>query len=233
MKRRNILLGMAVLGMVFTSCKNEKQEAADKSVDWQTTYVDSVSNIGVDEAKANWADIEAAYQQRTMEAEAALMDAKDQEKAKEKIEASKMKYEEFKARIVASATAADTASTAGGAMDATRSQSLLDSFFGAGKVGKDLNFSWVNKDNALATYQNFWDIFDKNHESYSREDLDQIKTIYEALDSRKNTVEKEGLSGEDNRKIAAIKLKFAPKFKWERITAKGAENKEAKEKGGK
>jgi hypothetical protein len=40
-----------------------------------------------------------------------------------------------------------------------------------------------------------------NKDKYSREDWDEIKLMYEALDSRKNTVEKEGLSSEDNRKL--------------------------------
>jgi hypothetical protein len=53
--------------------------------------------------------------------------------------------------------------------------------------------------------------------------------MYEALDSRKNTVEKEGLSSEDNGKIASIKFKFGPMFKMNRMGAKSRETAEAKE----
>jgi hypothetical protein len=53
--------------------------------------------------------------------------------------------------------------------------------------------------------------------------------MYEALDSRKNTVENEGLSSEDNNKIASIKFKFGPMFKINRVGAKGRETAEAKE----
>jgi hypothetical protein len=53
--------------------------------------------------------------------------------------------------------------------------------------------------------------------------------MYEALDSRKNTVEKEGLSSADNGDIASIKFKFAPMFKVNRIGAKSREMEEAKE----
>jgi hypothetical protein len=68
-----------------------------------------------------------------------------------------------------------------------------------------------------------------NKDKYSREDWDEVKLMYEALDSRKNTVEKEGLSSEDNRKIAGLKLKFAPMYTLNRMGAKSGEMKRAKE----
>ena len=108
-------------------------------------------------------------------------------------------------------------------------QRLRDTFFGAGKLGEDMNFSWVNKDNILQTYQTFFEAYKANKGNFTREDYDEVKMIYEALDSRKNTVENEGLSSEDNNKIAAIKFKFAPMFKVNRIGAKARENEEAKE----
>ena len=52
--------------------------------------------------------------------------------------------------------------------------------------------------------------------------------MYEALDSRKNTVEKEGLSAEDNRKIAGLKIKFAPMYTVNRMGAKSEETAAAK-----
>ena len=111
----------------------------------------------------------------------------------------------------------------------TPNQLLRDRFFGEGKVGEDMNFSWVNKDNILKVYDAFFQSYKDNKGDFSREDFDETKLIYEALDSRKNTVEKEGLSAEDNTKIASIKFKFAPMFKVNRIGAKARENEEAKE----
>ena len=52
--------------------------------------------------------------------------------------------------------------------------------------------------------------FINSKKSEWREDWDEIKLLYEALDSRKNTVEKQGLTSKDNMKIAGLKLKFAP-----------------------
>lgn len=220
MKRFNLILGIAAVGMAFTSCKNEAEQKAEKTVDTYVVYVDSINSIAAADAKANWAAIEAAYAARTAEAEAAIAEIKDKEAAQKKLDESKAKYEELKTKVAAEA-AADAPD---------RKTQLRNAFFGEGVVGEDMSFAWVNKDNILKVYNDFYNEFDKNQNNYSREDLDEIKTLYEALDTRKNTVEKEGLDPKDNRKIAELKIKFAPKFKWERITSKGAENSEAKEK---
>ena len=108
-------------------------------------------------------------------------------------------------------------------------QILRDRLFGAGKIGEDMNFAWVNKNNILKTYDTFFQAYKDNKSNFSREDYDEIKLMYEALDSRKNTVEKEGLSAEDNNKIASIKFKFGPMFKINRMGAKGREAEKAKE----
>ena len=92
-----------------------------------------------------------------------------------------------------------------------------------------MSFNWVNAGNIHSVYQTFIHTAENNKDSYSREDWDEIKLMYEALDSRKNTVEKEGLTKEDNRKIAALKFKFAPMMTVNRIGAKSEEMKEAKE----
>jgi hypothetical protein len=87
----------------------------------------------------------------------------------------------------------------------------------------------VNASNIHSVYKTLIHTVENNKDSYSREDWDEIKLMYEALDSRKNTVEKEGLTKEDNRKIAALKFKFAPMMTVNRMGAKSEEMKEAKE----
>jgi hypothetical protein len=106
---------------------------------------------------------------------------------------------------------------------------LRDRLFGAGKIGDDMSFAWVNKNNILGVYDKFYEAYKENKSNFSREDYDEIKLMYEALDSRKNTAEKEGLSASDNGKIASIKFKLSPMFKVNRVGAKSRENKEAKE----
>lgn len=214
------ILAASVLSL--SSCKDEKEEAAVKSVNNYVTYVDSVGNVASDEAKANWEAIDAQYQSKVSEADMAVGEAKDSEALREKLAVSKAKYEELKAKYQAELAAKENATK-------TPNQLLRDRYFGEGKLGEDMNFSWVNKDNILKVYQDFYDSYKANKGDFTREDFDETKLIYEALDSRKNTVEKEGLTTEDNNKIASIKFKFAPEFKVNRIGAKARENSKAKE----
>ncbi|GAA3750738.1 hypothetical protein GCM10022422_39460 [Flavobacterium ginsengisoli] len=218
MKNIKIATGIALLVLGLTSCKDEKQEKAQKTVDNYVVYVDSVKNVAAADLKDNWKSVEAEYDRRSQEAQAALADIKDNAAATEKINASKIKYEEFKNEM--------TAQFAPPAP--SPKQQLRDALFGAGRIGDDMSFSWVNAQNIHSVYQQFVHTVENNKDKYSREDWDEIKLMYEALDSRKNTVEKEGLTADDNRKIAGLKIKFAPMYKINRMGAKSEENKEAK-----
>jgi hypothetical protein len=216
MKKRNLLLGVAIISLAFTSCKDKKVTAAEKSVDTYVMYVDSIGTIEAAEAKANWQAIDDSYQIRVTEADLALENLKEKEKAQERIDASKAKYAALQVQMQAEAMA-------------NSKQLLRNALFGEGKIGDDMNFGWVNKDNILTVYEQFVNTADANKDNYSREDWDEIKLMYEALDSRKNTVEKEGLTSADNNDIAGLKLKFAPMLTFNRMGAKTEEMQEAKE----
>ena len=168
--------------------------------------------------KADWKNVEAEYDRKAAEAQTALADIKDNTAATEKINASKIKYEEFKKEMT----------TVFAPPAPSPQQQLRNSLFGEGKIGEDMNFDWVNAKNIHSVYQQFVHTVENNKDKYSREDWDKIKIMYEALDSRKNTVEKEGLTSEDNRKIAGLKVKFAPMYTLNRMGAKSEENKDAK-----
>ncbi|TDP02481.1 DUF6565 domain-containing protein [Flavobacterium sp. 245] len=218
MKSIQLLSGIALIALSFTSCKDEKQEKAQKTVDSYVAYVDSVKNVAAEDLKADWKSVDAEYDKRAQEAELALADLKDKTAATEKVNTSKIKYEEFKKEMTA--VFAPPAPSP--------KQQLRNALFGEGKIGDDMSFSWVNAQNIHSVYQQFVHTVENNKDSYSREDWDEIKILYEALDSRKNTVEKEGLTAEDNRKIAGLKIKFAPMYTVNRMGAKSEENKEAK-----
>jgi hypothetical protein len=220
MNKRNLILGVAIISLAFTSCKDEKVIAAEKSVDTYVVYVDSIGNVEATEVKTNWQTINDSYLIRVSEAEMALDNLKEREAAQVRIDASKAKFEALKVQIEADMQAE---------LAANSKQALRNALFGEGKIGADMNFDWVNKDNILAVYDQFVSTTDANKDNYSREDWDEIKLLYEALDSRKNTVENEGLSSDDNRKISSLKLKFAPMLKFNRISAKTEEMKEAKQ----
>lgn len=221
MKKVQLFVGVAILAVTFTSCKNEEQEMAEKSFDRYEKYVDSVKTVTEVEALANWKAIETGYENRMSEADMALVNMKDKTMAQERLEKAKMDYTEFKTKVEASAPKP--------VVVVDRRTELRKAYFGNSMIaGDDMDFTWVNKDNILTAYNDFYNEFLKSKDTYSREDFDEVKALYEALDSRKNTVEKEGLTSHDNGKIAEIKFKFAPKFKWERMGAKAEENADAK-----
>jgi len=220
MKTRNLFLGVALIALGFASCKDEKEVQAEKAIDNYVIYVDSIEKVAIEDAQNNWEGIDAAYQLRMSEAEANLANLKDSVKAQERILASRGKYEIIRTKMVVKTVDVPVI---------TSKQKLRNALFGQGKIGNDMSFDWVNAANIHDVYQTFINTAENNKDSYSREDWDEIKLMYEALDSRKNTVEKEGLSKEDNRKIAGLKFKFAPMMKVNRIGAKSEEMKEAKE----
>lgn len=218
MKNISLLSGIALIALFFTSCKDEKQEQAQKTIDSYVAYVDSVKNVKTDDLKADWKNVEAEYERRVANAQTALADIKDNAVETEKINTSKVKYEEFRNEMI----------TVLAPPAPSPKQQLRNALFGEGKIGDDMSFAWVNAKNIHSVYQQFVHTVENNKDSYSREDWDEIKLMYEALDSRKNTVEKEGLTGEDNRKIAGLKLKFAPMYTLNRMGAKSKETAEAK-----
>ena len=223
MKNTKLFLGIALVALGFASCKDEKETQAQKTVDSYVMYVDSLGNVASLDAKGNWQAIDADYQMRSVEADAALANLKDKIAAQERIDASRAKYLELKAKVEADLTADQPAAVV------NPKQQLRNALFGEGKIGDDMNFNWVNASNIHRVYQQFIHTAEDRKDSYSREDWDEVKLMYEALDSRKNTVEKEGLTAEDNRKIAGLKFKFAPMLKLNRMGAKSEEMKEAKQ----
>jgi hypothetical protein len=218
MKKGTLLLGVALIALGFTSCKDEKEAQADKAVDTYVVYVDSIEKVATGDAQTDWDQVDAVYQLRMNEAEASLAYSKDSIQAQERMMASRNKYEALKTKMVVVAAPVPNSK-----------QQLRNALFGEGKVGDDMNFSWVNAANIHDVYQLFIHTAEDNKDSYTREDWDEIKLMYEALDSRKNTVEKEGLSKEDNRKIAGLKFKFAPMLKVNRMGEKTDEMQKAKE----
>jgi multidrug efflux pump subunit AcrA (membrane-fusion protein) len=227
MKIKNVLFGITMITLGFVSCKDEKETKAKKSVDTYVVFVDSLENIEASTAKQNWQTINEAYQMRTTEAEIALADLKDNTEEQSKINESKAKYEALKAKYEAELQA-EMAEKQKADASSNPTKMVRDRLFG-GKLGDDMSFAWVNKDNILKVYDDFFQSYKDNKSNFSREDYDEIKLLYEALDTRKNTVEREGLSSEDNTKIASIKFKFSPMFKTNRIGAKSRENSDAKE----
>ena len=215
MKNLNKYIVLTALAVIVSSCKDEKQEMAKEKVDHFKMYVDSISELATEKTAENWENIQAKYDQSKMEAETALNELENKMEMDSIISKTDSKYQEYKAAVISK-------------KDAMLRDNFRNSFF-TEKVGDDLNFAWVNKDNIADVYSHFVSSVEKNKDTYSREDWDEIKMLYEALDTRKNTVEKEGLSSKNNIKIAGLKIKFSTMYTVNRATAKSKENVEAKE----
>ena len=84
MKNRILVVGMAVIALGFTSCKDDKQKEAEKAVNTYVVYVDSLSNVAIEDARGNWQAIEANYELKNSQAETALSDLKDDMAQKKK-----------------------------------------------------------------------------------------------------------------------------------------------------
>tara|TARA_R110000868_G_scaffold37619_4_gene132843 strand:- start:574 stop:1233 length:660 start_codon:yes stop_codon:yes gene_type:complete len=218
MKTIKFTITLCALGLLFTSCKDEKLELAKQNVEEYTSYVDSISNLDLAEANANWTNIESAYNSHKSTAMANLNDLKENEALKNDIDDSTLKFEAYKVQL-AEKQHQDML---------IQKDNFRISLLGKNYANDDMKFKWINKNNILSVYQNFVDTVQANKDSYSREDWDEIKLLYEAIDTRKNTVEDEGLTSSDNRKIAALKLKFAPMYTLNRMGAKSEENANAK-----
>jgi len=217
MKNFKFLLITVLSGFTLISCKNEKQTQAEKAVADYEMFVDSINNVNAADLKSDWDSIENDHQRRKFAAESALQDLENREEYEGKIMVSSDKYEVYKNSYLAQQPKTVTKSA------------VRASLFGTNDIGDDMGFSWVNKTNILSVYENFVSTVEKNKDAYSREDWDEIKLLYEALDTRKNTVETEGLSSSDNSKIAGLKIKFAPMYTLNRMGSKAEENSDAKE----
>ncbi|WP_310556288.1 hypothetical protein [Flavobacterium sp.] len=232
MKKNVLKFGLFLMILIgMGSCKNKERELADQRISELETYVDSLKTVSAEERQANWDRIAEDFEIKKTNANDALagLDEDVKPASQAKIDASNAKYDEYKVIVLAKPVAETTSYDVVKPVKASPSQLLRDRLFGAGKIGNDMSFAWVNKDNILSVYDNFYQSYKDNKANFTREDYDETKLMYEALDSRKNTVEKEGLTSEDNGKIASIKLKLAPMFKVNRIGAKSRENQEAKE----
>ena len=226
MTKTKLLIAAAIVSVGFTACNNENKEAK-QDAEMLNMYVDSVENATPVYTVANWTAINDGYQERALKAEKNLAALSEAEKAK--ADASKAKYEALKAKYELAIKEQEMKAAMQPANTAPNFRKVLrDRLFGEGKIGDDMQFAFVTGANILGIYQNFVDVVADNKNTYSREDWDEINVLYEALDNRKNAVEKD-LKTADNLKIAGLKIRFASIASTHRGGTKVKENAEAKQ----
>ena len=202
----------------FVACEKKNDEATVTRKELRD-YVDSVKKADAEYSDTYWANVEAGYHAKAVKAEAAT--ANDEEE-KKKVEEAKSDFEAYKAKYTEELRKKKDEEVY------AKKQAFRDALFGEGKIGADINFSWVDASNIRGVYENFVNVVEANKDNYSREDWDEIKVLYEALDTRKNEVEKE-LSSKDNMAIAKQKVRFVAIKAVNRPMAKAEENSEAKD----
>lgn len=233
MKKLKMVITVSVTLIGFAACNTPANNEAKNNAVAVTTYVDSVNEVAPVYTVSNWAMLNDGYQEKALKAEKtiATLEAADKAKldeSKAKYQALKENYERKLKENEASAAAIIKTETSPANTATDYRKVLRDRLFGEGKIGADIKFDFVTADNILGVYKNFVNIVADNKNNYTREDWDEIKVLYEALDTRKNKVEKD-LSSRDNLKIAGQKIRFATIKATKRGGTKGAENQAAKE----
>jgi hypothetical protein len=211
--------GFLAILLALVSCTSEQEKKAGLLADNYIRFVDSVAAIPSEEAAAKWDEIEKIYDKKTSTLNIEVDKLENKAALDKKINEAVARYENFKILIIEKKVVLEANN------EDLKEKKVL---FGADYVNDNYKFEWVNKDNILAVYDHFVTTVSTYKDAYSREDWDEIKMLYEALDTRKNTIENEGLTSKDNRKIAMLKIKFAPMFTLNRMGAKSEENATAK-----
>lgn len=220
MKKINVLITAALAVTGFAACKNAATEAQLDAMN-VNLYVDSVNNLTPVYTTAYWSSLDEGYQARVQKADKTMITLTASDKAE--LEASKAEYAVLKTTYEVKIKESENGT---GASDYR--QVLRNNLFGEDMIGTDLKFGFVTAANLLNVFRNFVNTVADNRNTYTREDWDEIKILYEALDTRKNTVEKDLPKG-DNNKIAGLKIKFSAIKATHRGGTKGEENKEAKQ----
>ena len=223
MKKIKLVVTAVLMITAFIACKNSPT-IAQRDATNLNNYVDSVENLTPVYTTAYWSDLDNGYQVRLTKTDNTMATLGASDKAE--LDESKVQYAALKttyeikikeSEAIAVTTAPDYR------------QALRNNLFGEGMIGSDMSFGFATANNLLSIYRKFVNTVDENKNNYSREDWDEIKVLYEALDTRKNTVEKQLPDG-DNTKIAGLKIKFSAIKATHRGGTKGEENKAAKEK---
>ena len=204
----------------LASCNSGKDKQIESDLTQLGAYLNSVKATAQVYTQDHWEKIKTEYNNTIEKIGGA--DEKLPAEATAKLESAKAEYNKLKDdydshfREAAKEQAANSYKV-----------TLRKALFGDDNIGADMKFDFVTSKNALSVYDRFVTTVKNNQNNYTREDWDEIKLLYEALDNRKNEIEKD-LSTSDNLKIAKHKVQFAAIKSIKRPAAKVEENEDAK-----
>lgn len=220
MNHSSLMIGVVFSCAIISSCSPQTEKEAERELTRLDNYLDSVKAATPEYTAEGWGKIKAEYNNTIEKVENS--GEKLSEEANNKLEEAKAEYNAIKADYEIHIHEANGKT---GITD--NKQTLHRQLFGDEKIGADMQFNFVTAKNALSVYDKFVHSVKENQEYYSREDWDEIKLLYEALDNRKNEIEKD-LASEDNMKIAKLKVQFASINTLKRPLSKIEENEDAK-----
>ena len=220
MKTSKLVAATIMVCIGFTACNSNDNEI-ERDLSSLDAYLDSVKSVKPVYSGEGWAEIKTEYNRTIDKVQVAGKELSSD--ANKKLEEVKAEYNKLKDEY--EVHIAEKNKEAG---PDNYKVSIRRSLFGEEQVGSDMQFGWVTANNALAVYDRFVNTVKENRDKYSREDWDEIKTLYEALDTRKNEIEKD-LPGSDNMKIAKLKVQFAGLKAIRRPASKVGENEDAKD----
>ena len=224
MKKNYLAISAFIVLSGLMACNNATNDVAKQDAVSLSQYVDSVAALPPVYTQEYWTVIDNAYQVRAMKAEQTIATLEAADKAR--AEAAKEKYEALKADYTAKIKVLNDAAL-NPVVSTDYRTTLRSNLFGEGKIGKDMKFEFVTAANIHDVYKNFVDKVADNKNKYTREDWDEIKVLYEALDTRKNVVEKD-LATRDNLKIATLKVRLTSIIATHRGGTKVKENSDSK-----
>lgn len=197
MKKVKLLFTAAVMAGII-ACGGPDR-GAEKSMKELRSYLDSVERDHANylQDETYWANVEKGYEEKKqqLDAKTARMD----EKSKKDYEELQHKYGGLKEK--------HTAEQAKMKEKTSAEMALRNSLFGEGRVGKDMSFTFMTPSNAVSVYETFVNTVSKNRETYTKENWEEVKELYKAMNTRKDEIEKE-LTRKDKDKIAGLRVRF-------------------------
>lgn len=221
MKQLPFFAGILITCATVMSCASDAGKAAERDLTQLGNYLDSVKAAAPVYTEEGWDKIKTEYNNTISKVESAGEKLSDE--ANKKLEAAKVDYNKMKEDYTVHIREAKEKEEANSYKHKLRAQ-----LFGDEKIGADMQFAFMTAKNALPVYDRFVGTVKDNQNKYSREDWDEIKVLYEALDNRKNEIEKD-LATADNMKIAKLKVQFATINAVKRPLSKIDENDAAKQ----
>lgn len=181
MKKRILQYGVVCAILVtIVSCKNKEKEAADEKTA-SVESEDSLEDVKTSDAEANWDRISTDFDRKKQESNDAISNLGHHVKASNqaRLDSTNNRYILVKTSIEATKVPAKP----------NTNQALRNKFFGVNKIGEDINFSWVNRDTILHTYQDdFLDNKSKKELTINFKNKNVIENVNPISSSRKSGI---------------------------------------------